>query len=257
MIYAALVSLVVVAIYLWQDGTVDCPDGLRYTSGRPQPHPFHRRWCGWPKRMLVGVSLASLVALGAMMGDWRRAALLITLPGAWLIATRPTTVDAPTMALAYGASMLFPAHPWLAVLMSCVGGFLHERTPVFAALYAWHPLLLVGLVCSGWWRTPAPPDADPRVGLGAIKALFAHRKDHDWLGIEQNLYAMRAVPLLAAAYGTSPAAWTSLAVTWASRLIGTDLARYALWAAPAMLRDMPDVPSWMVLAHVMTFRRMW
>lgn len=256
MIGAFFASLCIVAAYVWQDGIVACPDGRRYISGKPQPTPFHRRFCAWPKRLLIVVSLASLVAIGTLMGTWQRALLLMTLPGVWLCATRPTTVDGPAMLLAWVSALLFPTQPYVAVALSCVGGFIHERSPVYAALYAWHPLLLIGLVASGWWRKPAPKDADPRVGIGTLRAFWAHRGDHDWLDLVQTFYAMRGLPFFALTYGTSRAAMVCLGVSWATRLICTDLGRLTLWAAPIMIRDLPDVPTWLVLAHAMTFRRM-
>ncbi len=256
MIYAALATAAIMAIYLWQDGLRECPDGRRYTSGKPQPYPFHRRFCAWPTPVLIAVSLASMLALGTLMGSWTKALLFITLPGAWLVVTRPTTVDAPAMLLSFGAAALFPTYPWFAVLLSCLAGFVHERGPVFAALYAWHPLLLVGLVCAGWWRKAAPPDSDHRVGHGLLKSLASHKTDHDWLDLEATLFAARGLPFFAIAYGTSPAAWLTLGLSWAQRVICTDLGRLVLWAAPVMIRDMPEVPAWLVLAHVVTFRRM-
>jgi hypothetical protein len=256
LLLAGAVSFAIVLMYVWQDGVHACPDGQRYTSGRAQPYPFHRRFCGWNQRVLIAVTFLSLVALGALMGTWSKALLLITLPGAWLIATRPTTVDAPAMLLAFVASLLFPSYPWAAVLLSCLAGCIHERGPVFAALYAWHPLLLIGLVCIGWWRTPAPADDDPRVGVSLVRSLAVHHADNDWLGWEQTVYAMRGLPLMAAHFGTSPAAWVTLALAWSTRLICSDLGRLVFWAGPIMIRDMPEVPTWMVLAQVFTFRRM-
>lgn len=255
MILAALVSLTVIVVYLWQDGVVDCPDGRRYTSFCRQPYPFHRRWCRWPRNLLWPLTLASLVALGALMGTWKGALMLLTLPGAWLCATRPTTVDAPTILLAFVASMLFPAYPYAAVLLSIVSGVIHERGPVFAAIYAWHPLLLVGLVGVQWWRKPAPPDSDPRVGRGFLRSLVEHRCDHDWLDWKQTTLAMRGLPFFAAWLGVTPAAWCALALSWAARLVCTDLGRLTLWAAPVMIRDLPELPAWMVLVHAVTFRR--
>ena len=137
-----------------------------------------------------------------------------------------------------------------------MSGFIHERGPVYAALYAWHPLLLVGLVASGWWRKPAPPDADERVGRGTLSALLAHRQDNDWLSWRQTFFALRLLPFFAAWLGTSPAAWCALGLAWAARGVCTDLGRLVFWAAPLMIRDMPDVPAWLVMAHAVTFRRM-
>jgi hypothetical protein len=253
---AALVSAALVLVYAWQDGLMPCNDGMRYTSRRPQPYPFHRRFCGWPKRLLFRTSLASLVAIGALMGDWKHALLLGTLPGFWFIATHPTTVDGPAMLLALAAALLWPVSPAGAIAVSCASGFIHERGPVFAALYAWHPALLVGLVMMGWWRRPAPPDEDPLVGRGLKHAMIAHKQYNDWLEPLHTGFALRGLPLIAAWAGVSPQAWLTLGVAWCSRIVGTDLGRFAFWAAPVMVRELPDVPVWMVLAQAMTFRRM-
>lgn len=254
--YAALVALVAVVVYVWQDGFIESPDGQRYTSSKSQPYPFHRRFCGWPAWLLRTLTLASLVALGGLMGTWKGSLLFITLPGAWLVATRATTVDAPCMLLAYVASMLWPTHPFVAVLLSCASGFIHERGPVFAAIYAWHPLLLIGLVAMGWWRKAALPDADRRVGRGFIASLLVHHDDNDWLNWQTTAFALRGLPLLAAWLGMSTAGWAALGLAWATRLVATDLGRMTLWAAPVMIRDMPDVPAWAVMLHAVSFRRM-
>ncbi len=255
-LYALLVTAVLIAVCIWADGLNDCNDGNRYTSQKQQPYPFHRRWCGWPKRALEATSLLSLLALGALMGDWKHALVFGTLPGFWFIATRPTTVDGPAMLLALVASLLYPSQPYVAVALSCLSGFIHERGPVFAALYAWSPVLLVGLVAVGWWRKAAEADGDIRCGRGLLWSFGIHRQDHDWLSWEQTAFALRGLPLFAAGFGVSPASWTTLGVAWASRLVGSDLGRFAFWAAPVLVRDLPDVPAWMVMIHAVTFRRM-
>lgn len=253
---ALVVSVLCVGLFIWQDRVHPCNDGDRYTSGRAQPYPFHRRWCGWPPRLLRVVSWACLVGLGVMMGSWKGSLLLLTLPGAWFIATHPTTVDAPSMLLALGGASLFPEHPYAACLLSCLSGFIHERGPVFAALYAAHPLLLVGLVASGWWRKAAGADKDKPVGRGLMASIQAHRKYTDFLDWKVNLFSLRGLVPFAAFYGVSPAAWLTLAVAWASRLVGTDAARFLFWAAPVLVRELPDVPAWLVLVHAVSFRRM-
>lgn len=256
MIVAFAISLSLVAVYIWQDGTIFCPDGLRYTSGRPQPKPFHRRFCGWPPMLLQITTYACLVALGTLMGTWTSALMLMTLPGAWLLATRPHTVDAPAMLLAWVSAGIFRTHPYAAVLLSCVSGFIHERGPVYAAIYAWSPLPLVGLIASGWWRKPAPADQDVRVGRSFLATLMAHREDHDWLNWRQTFFALRLLPFFAAWHGIERSTWIALGISWMTRLICTDIARLAFWSAPLLIRDMPDVPAWMVMLHAVSFHRM-
>jgi hypothetical protein len=254
-VVATLVSLLIVAGIIWQDRIHPCNDGDRYTSSKPQPYPFNRRWCGWPPLLLKVTSILSLVALGSLMGSWPRAVMLLTLPGAWFVATHPTCVDAPAMLLGLVASLIFPTHPYAAVFLSCLAGYIHERGPVFAALYAWHPLLLVGLVAVGWWRSPAPTDKDKLVGRGLLHSIKSHRPYVDWLDMRVHALSLRGLWLAMAYCGCSVRALATVGVALASRLIGTDGCRFMFWAAPVVIREMPDVPLWFVLAHVLTFRR--
>jgi hypothetical protein len=253
---AALVSVIAMALYVWQDGIHDCNDGNRYTSGKAQPYPFHRRFCGWPKKLLQASTYLGLLGLCMMLGTPTKAALLMSLPGAWFIATHPTTVDATSMALAFSVTLMAPVSTGGAIALSLLAGFVHERGPVFAALYAWSPWPLLGLAAVGWWRKPACPDGDRLVGHGLVRSIVSHKPYTDWLDWKVNALSLRGVPLLAAYHGVSIHAWVALAVAWLSRLVGTDGARFLFWAAPALLREVPDPPLWFAMIHVVTFRRM-
>lgn len=258
MILSLAVSVLVVALYLWQDGAHGCPDGTRYTSKKAQPTPFHRRWCGWNAKVLTGASLLGLVFVSSMLGSWWQAALFVTLPGAWFIATRPTTVDGPSMALAWGSALLFPRYPYAAVALSACSGFVHERGPVFAALYSWSPWPLLGLVASGWWRKPAPRDSDPWVGHAKfLEVVSVHRKAQDWLDFKAYAFATRGLIPIAALCGAPPSAWAAMAVATASRVVATDNSRIVIWGAPALIVALRDVPQWAIAVHCMTFIRMF
>lgn len=255
---AGAVALAVIALFVWNDGIKECNDGRRYTSKRPQPTPFHRRWCGWPRRLLIASSLVGLVFIAATLGSWWQSLLFITLPGAWFCATRPTTVDAVSMAFAWGSALLFPRHPYLAVALSCVSGFTHERGPVFAALYAWHPLPLLGLAFIGWWRKPAPKDGDKFVGLPSLREVIrTHKPMQDWLHWGGWLISSRGLIPIAALVGVPLSAWAVLAVAHASRIVATDNSRLVLWGAPPMIAAMHDAPMWAVAAHALSFVRMF
>lgn len=252
----AIVASITIAVYQFQDGIHDCADGDRYTSGKPQPAPFNRRFCGWPRWLLRPVTLLSLVALAMMMGDWKKAALLMTLPGAWFIAIHPTTVDAPAMLLGFVAATLAPAHPWAAGVIVVLSGAIHERGPVFAAVYGWNPLLLIGLLGVRWWVKRAPQGTDNLVGHGVLAAIRAHRPYQDWLDPKVVLLALRGVLAWPVYAGTSAAGWSAFAVAMGSRLLGSDTGRFLFWAAPIMIRDMPEVPAWVLALHIATFRRL-
>jgi hypothetical protein len=257
------VSAAVIAIYIWQDGFHQCPDGWRYTSKSPQPTPFNRRFCRWNPRLLTLVSLASWVLVSSTLGGWERALMFVTLPSVWLCATRPTTVDGPAIACSWVSSLLLGrGYVAPSILVATIGGMIHERSPVFAALYSLSPLPLLGLLGTLLIRKPATPkpyqgpganDADLFVGHESlIRTIRAHKPRQDLLSWEAMVWSLRGVPLLAC----TPVGWISLAVSFASRLVATDTARCMVWAAPPILAAAPNVPWWFVAMHVMTFRRM-
>jgi hypothetical protein len=262
MIAAALIVALIVALYAWQDGVQRCPDGDRYTSGKAQPAPFNRRFCSWPPRLLMVVTWVSLVALAAMLGGWKQSLLFATLPGVWFCAVHPTTVDAPAMLVAWLGASVAPTHPALSVVCSCLGAAIHERAPVFSALYAWSSVPLLGLcvaLCLGLLRKPVASD-HPLMGHGILASALAHRRWYqsngmDLLGDGGLVWSLRGLPVMAAWLGADWRAWPALGVAFASRLIGTDTSRFLMWAAPALILRMPDPPLWMVAIHVATFRR--
>lgn len=260
MIVGAAIGAAATATYLWQEGVRRCFDGDRYTSCAPQPKPFHRRFHHWPASALAVSTLISAVFLSASLGSWQAAAMFATLPGVAFCVVNCTTVDLPALALAWGSALLWPGHPFASVGVSLLSGVIHERGPVFAAVYAFSPWPLLGLLAVQWWQRPAPVtiknDSDRFVGHSLPGAVKAHRGARDLLGTEGLLWSLRGVPFAAAWLGLPPAAWCGFALSAVSRLVSTDAGRAMVWAAPPMLAAMPEIPPWVVAAHVLTFRRM-
>ncbi len=261
MIFAALVGVAAVLAFVLQDGINGCQDGARYTSGTAQPSPFHRRFHAWPASLLTVATWLSLFLLASTLGSWQRAALFASLPGVWMCVVMPTTVDLPAMALAFSSSLLCATHPVWAAVLSLLAGAIHERGPCFAALYAWSPIPLIGLLAVQWWAKKAPANhaspelADRLVGhTSLVDTWLAHKPHVDLLNDGGLVWAMRGVVPLAAWLGAPLHAWLALGLAFASRLIATDTARSLMWAAPILLRDL-DPPAWAVALHVMTFRR--
>lgn len=261
MIASALIGVVAVLVYVWQDGVNNCQDGVRYTSGTPQPSPFHRRFHWWPARLLMLVTWLSFVGIAMLLGTPSRAAMFMALPGVFMCSVMPTTVDGPSMVMAAASGALWSSSPALSITLSLAAGAIHERGPVFAALYAWSPWPLVGMLAVQWWATPASPDhrspelADRLVGhRSTLATMLAHRPHVDLLNGGGLIWGLRGLPLWAAYAGAPLNAWVALGVAFASRLVGTDTARCLMWAAPAFLMHM-DPPWWVVALHVVTFRR--
>ncbi len=256
MILAAIASVLIVVVYVYQDGAMGCMDGDRYISKKPQPTPFHRRFCGWNETVLRCTTWISLVSLGILMGNWQGAVLLLTLPGAWFCATHPTTVDAVTMVLALLSASLFPGHPVYAVALSLAAGFIHERAPVYAALYAWSPALLIGLLGVGWWRRPAASDHHMVGHPGIWGAVQAHKAYQDYLDMKVTWLGLRGLLLFPLYFGTLT--WHSMAafaLATGTRAMGTDSGRMLFWAAPMLIKGLPELPPWAIAVHVLTFRR--
>lgn len=256
-VWSAVIAVLFIAMYVYQDGVQPCNDGRRYTSRRRQPSPFNRRFCGWNAELLAWCTWCFLLLTAVTLGAWWKALLFMTIPGVGFCATRPHTVDAVSMGLAWGAALHVPHHPGMACALALASGFVHERGPVFAALYAWHPLPLVGLLGVMWWRKSAPSDGDPYVGLPTLRAtLAAQKKMQDYVDWKGWLYPTKAIVPLAATEQVAPSAWLALALATATRIMGTDNARFVMWGVPPVLASMTRAPLWLVAVHAMFLVRM-
>lgn len=254
---SATIAALFIAMYVYQDGVQPCNDGRRYTSRRRQPSPFNRRFCGWDADFLKWATWMFLFLTATTLGEWWKALLFMSLPGVWFCATRPQTVDAVSMGLAWGAALELHHRPWLAVALALASGFVHERGPVFAALYAWHPLPLVGLCAVMWWRKAAPFDGDPYVGLPSLRAtLLAQKKMQDYVDWKSWIYPTKVIVPLAATEHVPLNAWLALLVASATRIMGTDNTRFVMWGVPPVVAGLTSAPLWLVAAHAMFLVRM-
>ncbi len=142
------------------------PDGIRYLAmggGTRQPIPFHLRWLlpavcrenetAWIVANVAGIAMAGILTgwlawgAGATEVQAVLAALLIWgLPSVRFSANTPVLADMPGMALALWAAVLWPIEPLAAIAVSVVAGCVSEKAPAVAALVAWQPWLLVGLI---------------------------------------------------------------------------------------------------------------
>lgn len=142
------------------------PDGVRYwkiAGGDRVALPFHLRWLvpfvcrhrprRWEAaRWLSATATLALLAVYARSHglDWGRTAAVVA-ASAWLPFVRVwfralVLVDGPAFALALAAAVVAPHNLPAAIALAVVAGACKEHSPITAAVLAWNPLLLIGLV---------------------------------------------------------------------------------------------------------------
>jgi hypothetical protein len=133
-------------------------DGWRYLklSERSVPKPYNYRWiipqiAKRDRRKWSAISAISSIlmipGMKLLTGKWSSGFFMFGLSGIWPFAKKyPVLVDPPAMCSAIFAAAFVKRKQWfLATLFSLFSGASKEVGPIFASLYAWHPLPLVGL----------------------------------------------------------------------------------------------------------------
>ena len=224
------------------------PDEYRYAAAVTArvPRPFHYRWLlpallGVDARRWRAVQVGSLAALCGLLwaqtGAWWSVLLVVGLSGLTFNLRHPILVDLPALALAYGAAVAWDHKMWwLAVPLVLVAGCVKESAPVFAVAFAWHPVLLVGLipVAVRHLMDPGPdpiPDGAAHDALERpVRVSWAHHK-----ALPLWVYVLPWGVLLAALTNGSPQLWVALGLAYAQLLVATDAVRLYQWAAPAVI----------------------
>lgn len=234
-------------------------DGARYwmASEKPVPYPFHLRWLlpfmlRQNERAWAYVGRGSIVAIGFLTAAYTHSpwmACVAFLPGFKLSWDYPVLVDAPGMALALAAAVVWPYSMPAAIAIVLAAGCTRETAPVWAAVYAWNPILLVGM---------APVAL--RTLRKAAKDDILEDEEHEWI-IRNPLKAGQKYhaghwrdPLImvtpwggmavAAAYLDAQLG-AALALGYAQLLVATDTVRLYQWAAPVVaLVCARNLPGW-------------
>jgi hypothetical protein len=245
-------------------------DGQRYLamSDRRVARPFHLRWllpliCGTDLQRWTYTTRSSVLALAPLAwwytgSVWMAACVL--LPGVWFNWSHPVLVDATGMALALLSACLWPVCWPLALAVVLVGASVRETVPVWAAVFAWHPLLLIGLLAVGvrWLQRPGSDVCGPEIEwmlahpIQSAKAAHAHQWRNPfvmllpWAGLLAGLGAM-----------TWPLA-VAIGLAYGQLLIATDTTRLFQWAWPALaLACVHAAPAWLPLVAVSVVFNPW
>jgi len=233
------------------------PDGARYVAAASQrvARPFHLRWllprlCGPHTRRWRYVTHGSIIAIAILTAIYAHnpwMACVALLPGITFSWRYPVLVDAAGMAAALAAAVVSP-HCWpAAIAIVLIAGTIRETAPVWAAIYAWHPILLIGLV-------PVAVRALMRQGGDVLDAenawILAHpikasRKYHSGAWLDPFVMVTPWGALVAALAGLDAQLGVALGAGYAQLLIATDSVRLYQWAAPvAALACVHSLPAW-------------
>jgi hypothetical protein len=225
------------------------PDGVRYITSVTErvARPFHYRWlipklCRdralWWHRCTYWSLWACLPALWWYIGGWHgvaAAAAFTGLAGLWQFnRAHPVLVDAPAMLLAVLAADACRHGLWpLGLALAVVAGCIRETSPAFAAIFAWSPIPLVGLIAPAI-RHLQKPGADPCHLEWTLDHPFAaSRKFHAGMP-----FAAWVLPWGAALLGLAHPSWqlaAVLALAYGQCAVATDTVRLYQWAAPVLL----------------------
>ncbi len=233
------------------------PDGAEYirmSHGEACANPYHLRFvlpmvCRDSKYAWVIVTNLSLLIAGiltAVMATQHgltlqqsavAALLLLGLPSIRFLRQAPVLVDACGLAFSLGAAVLWPIEPIAAVAVALVGAGVSEKSPVFAALFAWSPVLLVALAVpamrAAFW------DAGPQ-REGAHERAVHEFNTHS--GLKHRAQVWRQASSTVLPWGaclfalTVPGVWwmASLAVGMSQLAIAHDTVRLIQQCAPAV-----------------------
>lgn len=233
------------------------PDGVRYFAAvhRRVARPFHLRF-GLPlilrdsERAWLWCSRLSIVAIGLLTAWYARSPWMVCvafLPGIAFAWRHPVLVDATGMALALAAAILWPIWWPAAVVIVLLAGCVRETAPVWAAVYAWNPVMLVGLF-------PTVIRALQRAGTDVLDAENAWILRHPIQASRKYHRSLWADPLvMVAPWGAMLVGLRSLDVQLVAALglgygqlvVATDSVRLYQWVAPVLaVAVVHSVPSW-------------
>ena len=233
------------------------PDGVRYLAASSQrvARPFHLRWLlprllGADSRRWQYVTRASVLAIGVLTALYAHSVWMvavIALPGLWFNWRHPVLVDAPAMALALAAAVLWPIYWPAAIAVVLVAGCVRETAPVWSAVYAWQPWLLAGLVPVGmrWLMRQGPDVLDAENAWILAHPFQASRKYHAGLWLDARMMVAPWGGLVAAVAFLDARLEVALGLAYAQLAAATDSVRLYQWAAPVLaLRCVDGLPSW-------------
>jgi len=235
------------------------PDGYRYfaVSKKRVIKPFHLRWFlpfvlkdnlqawAWVTRLSI-VGFAILTAVYCQ-NPWMVSVAL--LPGIVFSWKCPVLVDAFGMFLALLACVLLPIYWPAAVAVALLAGCVRETAPIWSAVYAWNPILLVGMIpVAIRWLQKEGPDVLDEKGLWIVKHPFKASKEfHAGKWMSPQLMLTPWAGLILGLGAMTPQLFLALLLAYSQLLIATDSVRLYQWATPVLaLATCNLLPVWAI-----------
>lgn len=233
------------------------PDGVRYYAAAQQrvARPFHLRWllprlCGQNPRRWTITTQCAIVALGALSAAYAGSvwmACVAFLPGIAFSWRRPVLVDATGMALALAAALMLPIFWPAAVLLALIAGCVRETSPIWASVYAWNPVLLIGLlpVAVRWLMRQGDDVLDAENAWVLQHPIKASRKYHAGLWADPFTMVTPWGAMVVGLAGLDAQLAAALALGYSQLIVATDSVRLYQWAAPVLaLACVHVLPPW-------------
>ena len=252
------------------------PDSRRYLAmhRRRVCRPFHLRWflplvLRGNVRSWTIVTRLAIVAFGVMVAAYTSSpwmAAVALLPAFTWNWHNPVMVDGYAIAIALGSALLaLDGWWWLAIPMVLLAGATRETAPIWAAVYAWNPILLVGLipVAVRWMQKPGADTWTDHNAFYVAHPIKAGQDFHrgrwrdpllwltPWGGLLAGLALIAGGGQMMPG-GVSPWGWggpaqlaVALLLGYSQTLIATDTVRLYQWAAPVLaLACVTVLPAW-------------
>lgn len=233
------------------------PDGARYLAmaERRVARPFHLRWllpaiAGQNETVWKAISWSSVALVGLLTAIYTHSpwmACVAFLPGVMFNVRCPVLVDAAGMALALGAALMLSVCWPIAIVLALLAGCTRETAPIWAAVYAWNPLLLVGLipVAIRWCMRQGGDVLDAENAWVIAHPFKASLKYHAGRWLDPQLMVLPWGGLLAGVTAFTTQTVVAVGLGYAQLAVATDAVRLYQWAAPVLaLAAVDAVPAW-------------
>lgn len=215
-------------------------------QGHAQPRPFMFRWF-WPLtckanprvwRVWTWVAAIEVSLLAAFYCHaWAALFVPLGLAGVVKVNVRcPVLVDLPAMMFALAAADAARNGWWILAVVNAVwAGATKETAPIFAALWAWSPIPLIGLLVPLVTAIVVKPGVYP-LGGKADEAL-AHPVKTAWQTHRRQPFAWWVLPWGVLILGLAHPTWqiaATVLVAYGQCLLATDLVRVYMWCWPVL-----------------------